>query len=126
MVRGGIKFGITGVAASVAFIVARDNAIQSALKKQIKKSTNELKEEVKDSIRGIKAEPRSIDTGEFLNSVEGRAKDFVGIVSSDVPQALFMEFGTSKTHERRHFRNSLARKKRKIEEDLDRAVKDII
>lgn len=127
MVKGGVRFRITGVAISVAFMKARDEAIKKALSKQIKELTAELKLEVKDSIQGFKSEPRSVDTGEFLDSIQGRTKDLIGVVSSEgVPQALFMEFGTSKVQERRHFRNSLARKKKKINEDLARAVKDII
>ena len=126
MARSGIRFGITGVTATVLFMNARDSEIKKALERQIKESTEELKQEVKSSIEGSRAEPRSVDTGEFFQSVECRANKLVGVVSSDVTQAVFMELGTSKTHERRHFRNSLARKKKKINEDLAKVVKDII
>lgn len=126
MVSRGISFGIAGIATSIAFFKGREEAIQKAVTKQLAVSVVELKEEVKSSIEGSRAESRSVDTGEFLNSVESKSDETTGIVSSDVPQALFMEFGTTKIPERRHFRNSLDRKKKKIEEDLDNAVKKII
>ena len=126
MVSSGIKFGIAGVAASIVLMKDREKAIIKATATQIAKSTIELKEEVKASIGVSRAEPRSIDTGEFLTSIKSKSSKNTGIVSSNKPQALFMEFGTSKIHERRHFRNSLDRKKKKIENDLDKAIENII
>ena len=72
-----------------------------------------MEEEVKDSIAGQRAETRSVDTGEFINSVSIRPiKDGQVAVYSDVDQAVFMEYGTSRGIEpRMHFRNSLARNK---------------
>ena len=75
-----------------------------------------LEEEIKESIAGHRTEPRSVDTGEFINSVSVKPiKDGQVAVYSDVIQAIFMEYGTSKGIEpRMHFRNSLARNKDNI------------
>jgi len=80
--------------------------------------------EVKASIAGQRAEPTSVDTGQFLNSVKtDNSKKMQSMVSSDVPQSLFMEFGTSRITERRHFRNSKERKKQKINTMIKEAIK---
>jgi len=75
-----------------------------------------LKKEVKQSIRGFRAEKRSVDTGEFLNSVEVHTENKTVIVSSDAKQAKILEHGTSKIKPRRHFNNSADRNKNKMKD----------
>ena len=82
-----------------------------------------LKEEIEQSIQGNRAESRSVDTGEVLESIENTNITGGVKISSDVPQSVYMEFGTSKIPERRHFRNSLERVKPIIEE---RIVEEIV
>jgi len=81
-----------------------------------------LQSEVKESIAGNRAEPRSVDTGRFLNSVELVKKDKEVIVKSDVPYAKFLEYGTSRMPARSHFRNSVARNKDKMKRIVGREV----
>lgn len=76
-----------------------------------------LKNEIKESIEGHRAEPRSVDTGEFLDSIETQSINTNEIsVFSDVPQSVFMEYGNSRISPRRHFSNSLARNEKNIVE----------
>jgi len=85
-----------------------------------------LMREIKESIAGRKAEPRSVDTGRFLSSVQvGFAPDNA-VVYSDVNYGKFLEYGTSKMHERRHFRNSAARKKKEIQKIIGEKIKKSI
>jgi len=71
--------------------------------------------EVKQSIAGQKAEPRSVDTGRFLNSVQGRNPfPLSAKISSNVPYSKHLEYGTTRIKARRHFRNSLERNRTKI------------
>ena len=63
----------------------------------LKQSGDFLKEEVKASIDGKKSEPRSVKTGNFLNSVDTVQKGNESVtVFSDVPYASSLEYGTSR------------------------------
>ncbi|RLG00041.1 MAG: hypothetical protein DRN49_03540 [Thaumarchaeota archaeon] len=87
-----------------------------------------LQGEVKLSIAGWKKEPRSVDTGRFLDSVETDNSKFLeSIVLSKVHYAKYLEYGTSKIKPpRRHFRNSKARNEKKILGFVKEAVKKVI
>lgn len=117
---------IEGATKTALLLTAQNSLILKAVDRQISSSVIEVKTEVKASIQGSRSEPRSVDTGEFLNSVNSRSKDLVGEIFSEVPQSKFMEFGTSKISPRHHFRNSLERKKKKIEKDINSAINNII
>ncbi len=110
----GIK--ITGMNKMFAFLSSKRKFFNNAVNDSVKQGSELLKNEVKESIKGSRSEPRSVDTGEFLNSIEADSKNNKATVTSNVKQAGFMEFGTSKIQERRHFRNSLARNKKTIEQ----------
>lgn len=74
-----------------------------------------LQSEVKASIAGERAEPASVDTGHFLQSVEtDNSEKFKSVVKSEVEYAQYLEYGTSKIAPRRHFRNSSDRNASKI------------
>jgi len=76
--------------------------------------------EVQDSIAGNRAEPTSVDTGKFLNSVPNDSNfdiDFVSIVASNVPYANVLE------DKRKHFSNSSKRKEQSILNALQLAVR---
>lgn len=74
-----------------------------------------LNNEVKQSIAGKRAEPRSVDTGRFLNSVAVERKGILETsVYTDVEYAPELEYGTSTRRARRHFKNSAERNREKI------------
>jgi len=81
-----------------------------------------VESEVKQSIAGQKAEHRSVDTGRFINSVNTKLGDMVSYVVSNLPYSKYLEYGTSKITARKHFRNSLARKKPEIRRDIQTAL----
>ena len=82
-----------------------------------------LEAEIKNSIAGRRAEPTSVDTGKFLNSVntDNKAK-FTSIVKSELDYSKYLEDGTSKIKARKHFSNSLDRRKRPINLALKRVT----
>lgn len=109
------RFRISGDLKTIAFLAGTEKFIRARASRGIGKAAKFLKDEVKQSVRGARAEPRSIDTGEFLNSVNDRKlEELKAEVFSDVGHALFLEFGTTRIPERRHFRNSANRNKREI------------
>ena len=86
-----------------------------------------IQEEVKESIIGNRAEPRSVDTGNFANSVQfEKLGEAQGKVLSDVSYAQFLEYGTSRMKARNHFRNTKVRNEKNIKEIINKEVKKII
>ena len=115
----GIKIEVTGLKECINFLNLKKKEIEERADKQIKDSANFLKEEVKASIEGHRSEPRSVDTGEFLNSVEviNQSEGEV-VIESNVPQADYMEYGTSTINARRHFGATIDRETDKITSDM--------
>jgi len=80
--------------------------------------------EVVESIAGRKSEQRSVDTGQFMNSI---GKDsildipFVSVIQSKLPYAEFLEDGTTKIIGRGHFKHSLDRRRQSINKALKKA-----
>ena len=114
-----IDIRVFGAATAAAFIANKKRRVSSNVSKNLNKASLLLTKEVKESIAGRKSEPKSVDTGQFLNSVNFQVGKDNAVVFSRVPQSVFMEFGTSRgITERRHFRNSLARKKEEIRKTI--------
>lgn len=87
------------------------------IEKEMPEIALDMEGEVKESIAGHRAEPTSVDTGQFLNSPVGTTPDpFTAQVASNVEHGIYLELGTSKMAARHHFEHSL-RRSRKIAVD---------
>ena len=87
----------------------------------VKKSGFYVQAEVQASVAGQRAEPRSVATGAFANSITlNKLKDAEYKVFTDLFYAIFLEFGTSKSQPRMHFRNTLFRNQAKIKRNQGR------
>lgn len=83
-----------------------------------------LEGEVKESVAGRRAEVKSVDTGNFLRSVNtDNTKKLVSIVRDETSYGKFLEFGTSRLRPRRHFRNSADRNRKKIVGFVRKSIK---
>lgn len=122
---GSIKIEVYGLQEALSYLKKKNQVAVNNVKDAISDSTIILKREVKDSIAGKKSEPRSVDTGEFLNSIDSNSNGFDGVVFTNVPHSLFMEYGTTYIPERRHFRNSAARLVHEIETKINNAIKKV-
>ena len=122
----GIKIEVIGLKECINFLNLKKKEIEERADKQIKDSANFLKEEVKASIEGHRSEPRSVDTGEFLNSVEviNQSEGEV-VIESNVPQADYMEYGTSTINARRHFGATIDRENNKIINDMQEEMNKV-
>lgn len=121
-----VEVTVKGILEARNFLKRKKKDVEVGKKKGIDKSTLFLHGEVKSSIAGRKAEPTSVDTGRFLNSVEFETTDDDGVVFSKIPYSKFLEFGTSRIAPRKHFRNSRDRSKTKILGILKDSVKSSI
>ena len=80
--------------------------------------------EVKQSIAGHRAEPKSVDTGRFLNSVKTTfPAKFQAKIESNVSYAKFLEYGTSRMNARKHFRNTAKRNEVKVRNFIEKSIK---
>ena len=105
------SFQVLGMPSVTALLVAQQRKVTTGIKDSMRDAKLLLETEAEASIKGQRAEHRSVDTGEFVRSVDSQiTKNSVTIVSQ-VPQARIMEFGTSTLTPRRHFGNTMARNK---------------
>lgn len=119
------NISVEGVEDTIVFLNDKNETIKKSISVALQECGILLKEEIQNSIEGNRAEPRSVDTGEFLNSITSqRESDTEVSVSSDVPQSIFMEFGTIYIPERRHFRNSADRLQGDIKNRIEEEIRD--
>ena len=109
-----VKLKVLGTVQVTRFLNSKKKRISSNIEKDLKDAALLVVREIKESIAGRKAEPKSVDTGQFLSSIGFRISKDNAFVFSHVPHSSFLEFGTSRIHERRHFRNSLSRERKNI------------
>jgi len=114
---------IFGVNKAIGYLGARGKAVNSGVKDAITQATLYVEGQVKDSVSGRNAEPRSVDTGRFLGSITSNTRGDTGVVSSNVEYASVLEYGSSKRVARKHFGNTLARSKDKVQSFIRDKVK---
>ena len=105
------SFQVLGKPSVTALLLAQQKRVTTGIKNSMQDARILLETETEASIRGQRAEHKSVDTGEFVRSVEGQTTNNSVIIVSNVPQARIMEFGTSTLTPRRHFSNTMARNK---------------
>ena len=120
-----VRISIKNVPKTIAFLQLKEKNVNGKIEKSMTKVGTQMQNEVKLSIAGHKAEPTSVDTGRFLNSVYFNISSEGVIIFSDVPYAKFLEFGRRGLQPRRHFNNSLDRNKHKINEIIRGNLRNI-
>ncbi len=117
-----MKIDVRGIKKTVAMLVVSKAVVNRGSEEGLKKAALHVQNEVKSSIAGHRAEPTSVDTGRFLNSVDLEAGKEEAVVFSEVPYSKHLELGTSRIAPRRHFENSKNRNKRKIKEIIQSSI----
>ncbi|MHA1868748.1 MAG: HK97-gp10 family putative phage morphogenesis protein [Candidatus Heimdallarchaeaceae archaeon] len=99
--------------------------IESSAEVGIVKAGAFVEEEVKESVMGNRAEPRSVDTGHFVNDIKAEkiGKEQMKIHAPNTPYAKFLEYGTSKMVARSHFRNTKIRNQKKVKDIVGKEIK---
>lgn len=119
-----VSFEVKGVVEALRYI--KDQAVE--IKKGQIDAMNEIGlfmvGQVKNSIAGRDAEPASVDTGRFLQSVNKESSMEETIIFSELDYSQYLEYGTTKIPARRHFNNSLDRNKGKIVEVMNNQIKN--
>ncbi len=110
-----LKIEIKGIDEATKHLLNSSKEVYNAANAAIKKSGFYVQAEVQQSIAGHRAEPRSVDTGRFLNSVKTvQNAPLTANVETNVEYAQALEYGTTKMHPRSHFRNTASRSQEKV------------
>jgi len=119
----GVKISVEGIPELKEYLKNKVNKIKSKEQMGLTKAALFMQGEVKSSIAGQRAEPTSVDTGRFLNSVDINIGKIDAIIFSDIPYANHLEYGTTRIKPRSHFRNSKARNQDKVIEIIEKEIK---
>ena len=129
-----ISVQMTGVGAAIKKLREDGIEVEHASDLGVIKAGAFVEEEVKESIMGNRAEPKSVDTGLLINSidfertgiaegiVEPESQTYPGTSTTTKDTATFMEFGTSRIAPRRHFTNTKQRTQSEVQEIIRKEV----
>jgi HK97 gp10 family phage protein len=120
-----VKVTVEGVPEAIEYLKKSQKNAEEKIKISMSKSAIFIQGEVKSSIAGQRAEPTSVDTGRFLNSVDFKVGDEDAVIFTMVPYAKFLEWGTTRLNPRRHFNNSKDRNKEKIVQIFQAEINNI-
>lgn len=94
-VQAAFSINVFGVKELTYFMERQIKERLNAMNQSIIKATLATEREVKLSIMGRKAEPKSHDTGRFVNSVQHKIGLGEGKVYSELDYAKYLEYGSS-------------------------------
>ena len=114
---------IIGLKTANKYLNSRPPIIKRDIGEAMSKISLFMEGEVKESIAGHKAEPTSVDTGQFLSSVASTNNETSATITSNATYSGYLEHGTSKLPARHHFMNSLTRNKPKIRNYIQKEIK---
>ena len=122
----GFNIKVVGMGNATKFIKQKGKLAIMKAGEGVKRGGSFLYGEVKKSIAGHRAEPTSVDTGRFLNSIQ---IDFPTILRAKIWTGLgyakFLEYGTTRISPRRHFGNTKTRNEKKVIDFIKSEVKKI-
>ena len=120
-----LSIKIDGIKNAMRILKKKSNNTGKVIKESMIKIGAFMEGEIKSSIAGQRAEPTSVDTGAFLRSINFNANKDNVIIFTKIPYAGFLEFGTTRMKERRHFNNSKDRNKKEIKKIISKFIKKI-
>lgn len=120
-----VEIEIKGISEVVDLLRRKGEEIQDKVDMKMVQAANMLQQEIQESIIGNRLEPKSVDTGNFANSISvNKLQKNEYEVFTPVEYAKYLEYGTSKIDPRMHFRNSLARNQDRILSILKQSLQE--
>ncbi len=120
---------ITGIANTRLFLKSASKKTFINANSAIRKAGFFIQKEVVNSIAGHRAEPRSVDTGYFMNSILSiQPKPLTANIGSNkypVKYANILEFGGRGRAPRSHIRNTAKRNEKNIRDFINAEIKKI-
>src|SRR3990167_8158702 len=122
-----VNYEVLGIAEAIQKLASIGQQVKDGIDAGTLKASNGVQEEVKESIAGNRSEPKSVDTGNFLNSIQLiKIADGMYEVSTRVEYAKILEYGGIGREPRSHFRNTQARMQENVKETVTLAVKEAV
>ena len=118
-----MDFEVTGIKEVNAQLKKNEIKIRRSISTAMNKISLFMEDEVRQSITGHRNELKSFDTGNFSARLSSRNTLDSATIQDGTGYGKYLEYGTSRLGERRHFRNSLARNKNKITNFLKSEIK---
>ena len=120
---GFVNVEIKGIAEAIRKIREKGKDILNGTDSNTFQAANFIQQEIQESIIGNRNEMKSVDTGNFANSITiDKLKDLNYSIYTDVEYSKFLEYGTSKLMPRMHFRNSVNRNKARAIEIIKKKI----
>ena len=127
-----VSITIQGPLEVIKFLAMKNKLIATQAEKGLIDAGVFVSNEVQESIMGNRAEPKSVLTGAFANSIVvrpiGKFLEKLGgvkVFPKDIPYADFLELGTSRMGARRHFTHTKERTKGKVRDILNSKIRKI-
>ena len=125
-----VNIQITGIASTSAFLMRKSKEALVRAQESIKNAGFYTQDEVVQSISGRRAEPKSVDTGFFMNSILAifptKLSANIGSNKYPVEYANSLEYNPNiKGGPRRHFGNTKIRNEKKIKDFVNDEIKKI-
>jgi len=122
-----VKINVIGIPKVQLMLIAKDATVKVAAQAAVKQAGFFVQGEVKDSVAGRKAEPRSVDTGRFLNSIGTEfPKPLVAVVETPLDYPTVLELGGANRAPRHHFRNTAKRSQTKVKDFVQTKINAVI
>ncbi len=123
-----IKMNIVGIGFTSSLLKNASRATKEKADKGIRKAAFFIENEVKQSISGHRAEHRSVDTGNFLNSIlpifPKKLSANIGSNKYPVKYANSLEFNSNiRGGPRRHFGNTKIRNENNVKKIIEEEIK---
>ena len=118
---------IQGATAMSAYLAKTSHDVLANTEKAVTEAGLFIKAEVVESIAGNRAEPKSVDTGRFKNSIATtKPSPMTAKVETNVDYADILEYGSSSRRPRHHFTNTAERNQIKVKDFVTAKVKKAI
>lgn len=123
-----IDFEIKGVSEFIRMLENVNREVVERVDRDILQLAISVEEELKLSVAGMGDEPKSVDTGHFINDIRTDRIDYAEVVihAPDTEYAEHLEYGTSRMAPRWHFTNTAERNKLFCEKWIKNMVTDVV
>jgi len=120
-----VSYEVKGIQSTLKFLNNKNRATQLLSQQALNKAGMFIKYELMESIAGHRAEPTSVDTGKFQNTINTSFTNETAEIYSSLNYPIYLELGTSKLKARHHFENTKNRNKGKVKDFFDKELKQI-
>lgn len=110
-----VRVEVKGVSETALSLARKGKSVSDGSDLAMFQGANLIQQEVQESIIGNRDEPKSVDTGNFANSIDvDKIIDSAYIVFTMVPYSVHLEEGTEHIPARKHFHNTIERNRGKV------------